>query len=670
MANKLLQLPGNRLFNNSNIASPGGTATLYLSGTSTLANFLDSGGVPLGATITANGLGQLPNAYGDETVAYRMILRDSAGVQIDGGDIDPFYFGRDNNLVTLAAGSSVDTRTLLSQIATPGGNQSAILTESGRGGTFFFSTADLSAEVAADPLQGIYVPPSSDTTGASGAWVRALQGAALTDYMFGAVDGADNADAIEAWANFIDLRDVGRAACLSTGTLSRGISVGSTQGTALPATPVITFAPTLKATAAMDVMVTCKWGYCSVDWAAKLCGRNTDSAGATLSQRLAKVGISFSNSARLRSTGLISVQDCYEWAAVVDTAGNQNYAEIPYIRATYCGSSVKTGGGHVVSANWSTPALVGSANSTSQTTTIIVDAIPSDPAFSPLQRIVNIAGYPYRINSIASNGNGTWTLTLGPPWLDPTSVTAASGTLTYTCGGMLGIIGSNSNAVKSHGGAPAFCGFCVLDQSLTGAHIEQVGTNGQVDVYYGFGTGPDSSQLGGSIKGGYIESNACLYQVIDFSNSASINHVIGQWDGADGYDFTKWIKHGPRSSSSSTNLKNQQFDSIVSIEGAEGKSPVAQTGHTVSAAWAPGSIAAGGSATTTITVSGISQLSFRTRQMAVSFSLGLGGLVAYAYASSDNSTHTSTVITVRFYNPTAAAIDPGSGTVSVTLMRT
>ena len=46
------------------------------------------------------------------------------------------------------------------------------LREIGREGLFLWTSGDLSSSVTADPQQGIYVPPSSDTTGASGAWVR------------------------------------------------------------------------------------------------------------------------------------------------------------------------------------------------------------------------------------------------------------------------------------------------------------------------------------------------------------------------------------------------------------------------------------------------------------------------------------------------------------------
>lgn len=44
--------------------------------------------------------------------------------------------------------------------------------EGGRNGTFVWNPGNFSAGVAADPAEAIYVPPASDPTGASGAWVR------------------------------------------------------------------------------------------------------------------------------------------------------------------------------------------------------------------------------------------------------------------------------------------------------------------------------------------------------------------------------------------------------------------------------------------------------------------------------------------------------------------
>lgn len=47
-----------------------------------------------------------------------------------------------------------------------------IYNEGGRNGTFVWNPGNFSVGVAADPAEAIYVPPASDPTGASGAWVR------------------------------------------------------------------------------------------------------------------------------------------------------------------------------------------------------------------------------------------------------------------------------------------------------------------------------------------------------------------------------------------------------------------------------------------------------------------------------------------------------------------
>lgn len=66
----------------------------------------------------------------------------------------------------------------------------AYLTEAGREGSFVFDGSNLSAKVAADGNQGVYVAKSTDATGASGAWVRKSDGP-ISPCWFGAT--ADNA---------------------------------------------------------------------------------------------------------------------------------------------------------------------------------------------------------------------------------------------------------------------------------------------------------------------------------------------------------------------------------------------------------------------------------------------------------------------------------------------
>lgn len=63
----------------------------------------------------------------------------------------------------------------------------AYLQEAGREGVFRWNSSNLSALVTLDPAQGVYVPPASGTSGASGAWVRDLPGFSVTCMLFGAV---------------------------------------------------------------------------------------------------------------------------------------------------------------------------------------------------------------------------------------------------------------------------------------------------------------------------------------------------------------------------------------------------------------------------------------------------------------------------------------------------
>ena len=79
-------------------------------------------------------------------------------------------------------------------------------------GVFVSTTADISTEVTADTLNGIYVPFPSDPTGGDGGWVR--QGKKLTPYMFGYTTDvslmttttavADNWSRMDAYLTYID----------------------------------------------------------------------------------------------------------------------------------------------------------------------------------------------------------------------------------------------------------------------------------------------------------------------------------------------------------------------------------------------------------------------------------------------------------------------------------
>jgi hypothetical protein len=63
-----------------------------------------------------------------------------------------------------------------------------------------FDASDLSAEVEADPAQAIFVPPTSDTSGGSGAWKRRFSGAKDARWFGAVADGVtDNAVPLQRW---------------------------------------------------------------------------------------------------------------------------------------------------------------------------------------------------------------------------------------------------------------------------------------------------------------------------------------------------------------------------------------------------------------------------------------------------------------------------------------
>jgi len=131
------------------------------------------------------------------------------------GLVDGELIGVDTNdaavLPALAAAAGVDlvggaakavaTRTALAAFTTAADKDRPILlTEAGREGWFKWDASDLSAIVAIDTLQGIYVAPTSAPTGASGAWVRQYNGFPRAEWFGAALDNGavDSGAALQA----------------------------------------------------------------------------------------------------------------------------------------------------------------------------------------------------------------------------------------------------------------------------------------------------------------------------------------------------------------------------------------------------------------------------------------------------------------------------------------
>jgi hypothetical protein len=68
----------------------------------------------------------------------------------------------------------------------------AVLMQAGRSGTFVWNGSNLSRAVTNDPAQAIYVAPSADRSGASGAWVRQIENWLNFTWFGGVGDGVMN----------------------------------------------------------------------------------------------------------------------------------------------------------------------------------------------------------------------------------------------------------------------------------------------------------------------------------------------------------------------------------------------------------------------------------------------------------------------------------------------
>lgn len=115
--------------------------------------------------------------------------RDLSRVAVDGQDIIPHDPAR-----SYTPGSAGWYLNLLDKAATglasvadladvnPTYFQTVYLSAAGREGQFVWNETNHSSQVTSDPLKGMYVPPASDTTGASGAWVRVIEGPILASW--------------------------------------------------------------------------------------------------------------------------------------------------------------------------------------------------------------------------------------------------------------------------------------------------------------------------------------------------------------------------------------------------------------------------------------------------------------------------------------------------------
>ena len=87
------------------------------------------------------------------------------------------------------------TSTINSLVAaSPADGDASIVTNSLRAGVFFYFAGNYTAQVASDPLNGIYVPLTSDPSGSGGCWVRQSPTGASAPEWWGAIPNDSTQD--------------------------------------------------------------------------------------------------------------------------------------------------------------------------------------------------------------------------------------------------------------------------------------------------------------------------------------------------------------------------------------------------------------------------------------------------------------------------------------------
>lgn len=145
----------------------------------------------LGATtLVAASMAAAPMAHASNNVGPLRPINNLADVD------DPTKAGLNINATIFVAS------IVALEAVTPVVGSAAYLTAAGRSGVFAWNPTNLSAQVTADSLQGIYIAPASDGTGASGAWVRQFVGNSVVPDWWGAIAN-DNTKAVTNAAAFV-----------------------------------------------------------------------------------------------------------------------------------------------------------------------------------------------------------------------------------------------------------------------------------------------------------------------------------------------------------------------------------------------------------------------------------------------------------------------------------
>lgn len=436
------------------------------------------------------------------------------------------------------------TRTILAGLGHSLGLP-AHLTEPGREGLFVWDSSNLSAKVTADTAQGIYVAPSSDATGASGAWVR--KSPVITPYHFGAAgDGVTNDKAALDAFNAIVFGATPRTE-FADFTGKFGISGNVTLGpTGVPAASLkYHVGGDLRLVQLTTTFETLRIkNFTRQTWIGGI--RVEGIGGGTFASRTCGVGIAFQNSSMSRFQWLHAA--LFWYTGIDSPTVNNDEIFIGLATVENCGSG--NSGGSLL-GTFTGASNTGSQNSTSQRTVLSGVASFPDPAITTYGALgsqaiqARIGGYLYYVTTFDSAA-GTVTIY---PWLDPNMGTA--GTFDWAFGGGLYNRTADGNIFIVDHLIGTNCGRGLVVESPYGPRIGSTNFAGCGSCVV-LGKSPSDTCVGTSISGYYTELNNLESIVIlwAYTSNGSTSGGHSYINSVHELELNKcWAVGDPRSSS-------------------------------------------------------------------------------------------------------------------------
>lgn len=443
--------------------------------------------------------------------------------------------------ITLPAAS----RAILAAITGQSAGTSAILSESGREGVFVFRSTNLSTQVTTDPVQGVYVAPAADTTGASGAWVRQSDGV-IDARWFGVAEGIDSGAALNAFFAFAAAHDDLRVLRLS-GSLTTSIPIVY-DNLLLEDVPrlILWGGMKLTATAAMSVLLTIKNAYrFSFIGTPTLVGTGDH----TYASRTVGIGLWIELSPRCTFSGVNA--QFFQHTGVYFPPTNSNIMDFGNVSVQDSGSGQGLGSGDAtedLTAVWSAPVNSGSSLSSGQRTTLNVTATPpvaNDAYLRPT--FVDIGGEIFQVMTI-DRAAGTIAV---HPWVPAAAV---PGTLHYIFGGAFSI-GGGDNAVLRGSVDARSCGVACFTGALYSPQITRLVAQ-NCGIGLAMGDTPTDAHTGGRIGGLYCENNK--YDINRVTSSAVNISINSEY----ALNITKVVGSGYSRDAAGAFLTNTLLDTI------------------------------------------------------------------------------------------------------------